>query len=56
MVARQINILELEYCTFDSDATNAFVILQVLLFDKNIDVRILRACEIDLRVREIRQN
>jgi hypothetical protein len=33
-----------------------FFVLQVLLLDKNIDVRISRAREIDLRVREIRQN
>ena len=31
-------------------------VLQVLLLDKNIDVSILRAREIDVRVREIRQN
>jgi hypothetical protein len=55
-VARQFNILELEYCTFESDIKYYFFVLQVLLMDKNIDVRISRAREIDLRVREIRQN
>ena len=36
--------------------SNTFFVLQVLLLDKNIDVRILRAREIDLRLRKIRQN
>ncbi len=54
-MARQFNILELKYCTYESDFKYAFF-LQVLLLDKNIDVSILRAREIDVRVREIRQN
>ena len=47
--ARQFNILELEYCTFENDVKYALFVLQVLLLDKNIDVRILRARDIDLR-------
>ena len=54
---RQFNILELEDCTFEGDVKYAFkFVLQVLLLDMNIDVRISRSREIDLRVREIRQN
>jgi hypothetical protein len=53
-VARQFNLLELEYCTFESDVKYAFFVLQVLLLDRNIDVRISPAREIDMRVREIR--
>jgi hypothetical protein len=40
-----------------SHVKHAFnVVLQVLLLDKNIELMILRARDIELRVREIRQN
>ena len=43
-MARQFNVLELEYCTVESDVKYAFFVLQqVLLLDKNIDVMISRA-------------
>ncbi len=51
-VARHFNILVLEYCTFESDVKYFFV-LQVLLLNKNIDVRISRAREIPLRCAKI---
>jgi hypothetical protein len=48
--------MELEYCTFVSDFKYLFFVPQELLLDKNVDVRISRAREIDLRVRKIHQN